>query len=255
MTTQGKFALCVGLLLMGLTAAVLGRMQAFQKLGQPGLRLVAQNVYAEGGSVIGTNAISLPEKVLNFESKDMPISTNVVTWLPPDTTYSQRAYQDPDGFQALMNVVLMGTDRTSIHKPEYCLPAQGFAVQKSERRMISIQKPHPYDLPVVKMTTAKEMIMANGQKTQVSGLYVYWFVADQQITADHAERMRWMARDLITKGVLQRWAYVSCFAVCLPGQEDAAYARMEKLIAAAVPEFQLATGAMTVATRGSADGN
>ena len=40
-------------------------------------------------------------------------------------------------------------------------------------------------------------------------------------------------------GVLQRWAYVSYFSVCEPGQEDATFARMEKLIAASVPAFQL----------------
>ena len=54
--------------------------------------------------------------------------------------------------------------------------------------------------------------------------------------------MWWMARDLITKGVLQRWAYISCFSVCPPGQEEALYARMREWIAAAVPQFQLSAG-------------
>jgi len=38
---------------------------------------------------------------------------------------------------------------------------------------------------------------------------------------------------------LQRWAYISCFAVCLPGQEEATFERLKKFIAASVPEFQL----------------
>jgi len=38
---------------------------------------------------------------------------------------------------------------------------------------------------------------------------------------------------------LQRWAYISYFSQCEPGQEDAAFARMEKLIAASVPKFQM----------------
>ena len=49
----------------------------------------------------------------------------------------------------------------------------------------------------------------------LSGLYVYWFVADNQLTPYHGERMWWMARDLIRTGVLQRWAYVSYFTACL----------------------------------------
>jgi len=48
-----------------------------------------------------------------------------------------------------------------------------------------------------------------------------------------------MARELLTTGVLQRWAYVTYFAVCLPGQEQATFERLEKIIASSVPEFQL----------------
>jgi len=49
-----------------------------------------------------------------------------------------------------------------------------------------------------------------------------------------------MAREMFRTGVLQRWAYVSCFVVCAPGQEDATFERMKKFIAAGVPEFQTA---------------
>jgi hypothetical protein len=42
---------------------------------------------------------------------------------------------------------------------------------------------------------------------------------------------------------LDRWAYISFFSVCQPGQQDAAFERMKKLIAAAVPEFQLTPNA------------
>ena len=48
-----------------------------------------------------------------------------------------------------------------------------------------------------------------------------------------------MARHLVRTGELQRWAYVSYFSVCLPGQEAAVLERMRRLIAAGVPEFQI----------------
>jgi len=53
------------------------------------------------------------------------------------------------------------------------------------------------------------------------------------------ERMWSMAKHLLKTGVLQRWAYVSCFAVCPPGSEEATFERMRQFIAASVPEFQL----------------
>ena len=64
-------------------------------------------------------------------------------------------------------------------------------------------------------------------------------MADQEQTMDNAQRMWWLARDLLRTGVLQRWAYISYFTVCAPGQEEATFARVEKLIAASVPEYQL----------------
>ena len=40
-------------------------------------------------------------------------------------------------------------------------------------------------------------------------------------------------------GVLQRWAMISYFTVCAPGQEEAAFERLKKFISASAPEFQL----------------
>jgi hypothetical protein len=51
--------------------------------------------------------------------------------------------------------------------------------------------------------------------------------------------MKRFAIHLLRTSVLERWAYVSYFAQCEPGQEDAAFERIKKLIAASVPEFQL----------------
>jgi hypothetical protein len=39
--------------------------------------------------------------------------------------------------------------------------------------------------------------------------------------------------------VLQRWAYVTYFSLCAPGQEEATYTRMRQFISDIVPEIQL----------------
>jgi len=50
------------------------------------------------------------------------------------------------------------------------------------------------------------------------------------------------ARTMLGKGVLERWAYVSYFTACLPGQEEATFERLERFIRASVPEFQTVAG-------------
>jgi hypothetical protein len=141
-----------------------------------------------------------------------------------------------------MNVVLMGTDRTSIHRPEWCLSGVGWTIDPQEVATVSISQPHPYQLEVMKLTGSHQAVTTAGEKIMQRVVYVYWFVADHELTAKPGQRMRWMARDMLLTGVLQRWAYVACAGYCGPGQEEATFNRMKEVIAAAVPQFQLATG-------------
>jgi hypothetical protein len=224
------------------TGALLVRLRSVQKLGQPGLKLTAQNVYDEDGNLIGTNAVFLPERVLDYESSPVPVRQAEYNWLPKDTTYGRRLFKAADGFETLLSVVLMGTDRTSIHKPEYCVTGQGWVIREKMKVKVPVLRPYPYDLPVMRLTLVGQAPSADGRPLALSGLYVYWFVDDRQLTADHKERMWWLARDLVRTGTLSRWAYVTCFAVCTPGQEGITFERMKNFIAEAVPEFQLTAG-------------
>ena len=80
---------------------------------------------------------------------------------------------------------------------------------------------------------------SEGQKVKVAGVYVYWYVANNEETPDHDKMIKWLTLDLLRTGALQRWAYISYFALCRPGQEDMAIDRMKMFIAAQAPEFQL----------------
>ena len=100
---------------------------------------------------------------------------------------------------------------------------------------LRMEQPSVYELPVVKLIVTKE-VNANGRSLMVRGVYVYWYVADGEVSASMsgAQRMWWMARDLARSGVLQRWAYITCFSVCYPGQEEATFERMKSFIAASL---------------------
>ena len=220
------------------TASGLSWMRTNQRLGKPGVKttpLPNDKIRVR---------VDLPEHVLDYESKWSDPDAVVTGTLPPDTSYGQRTYRAPDGFQIQVNAVLMGSDRTSLHKPQFCLEGAGCRIDQnsSTETKVRIEKPYAYDLPVVKLLTTREVI-ENGQKATYRGVFVYWYVADGAVSASTSgiQRMMWMAKEMLSTGVLQRWAYVSCFAEGYPGQEEMAFERMKKFIAASVPEFQLAT--------------
>jgi len=238
MNKQKVILLVVALALMGGGAAVLARIKTHQHLGNPGVTFEA---FGDGPR----GRVLLPESVLNYESEEVPQTPLVTNTLPADTSFGQRRYvnrEDPnDGL--VLSVVLMGADRTSIHKPQFCIEGAGWKIDTtaSKETKIPIQRPQPYELPVIKLVASATLPDAQGQPVLRRGVYVYWFVADGELSGEMTgwERMWWMAKNLLETGELQRWGYVSCFAVCLPGQEDATFERIRKFLTAAVPEFQL----------------
>jgi hypothetical protein len=235
MKNQKWLVLLIALALMAGTVGALIWLKGRQKLGPPGV--VAAPI---PGSVL--MKIDLPERVLDFTSTNVPEPEIVSSYLPKDTSFVERYYQAPDGFWATATVILMGTDRTSIHRPEYCLPGQGWRIDKKTEVNISVGGSQPYPLPVMKWDVSNFIQTPDGRKTEVRGLLVFWHVADNEQTASYVQFQYYLLRDLLWSGVLHRWAYVTYFTICAPGQEDAAFARLETLIAASVPAYQLPPG-------------
>jgi len=241
------------LVLIVLTAGLLAYLHGHQRLSAPGLKTTPLP-----GEALKVH-VALPAKVLNYRAEELPIEKIVLGILPPDTSFGRSRYDAPDHFFVDVNAVLMGTDRTSMHKPEFCLTGAGFTIDQgaSREERVPIAMPIPYDLPVMKMVTTKE-IEQGGRRIRVRGLYVFWFVTEDAFTARHFDRMWWMMTHMVRTGVLQRWAYVSCFSVCLPGQEDATFDRMKKFMADAVPQFQsfpAAPSARAAAARAATPGS
>jgi hypothetical protein len=229
---QKWLMLVIALILIGGTAGALTRLKKNQRLGQPGIMAAAIP-----GSVM--MEINLPERVLDFTSTNVPEPQVVLDYLPKDTSYAERCYQNAGGPPIFNTVILMGADRTSIHRPEYCLPGQGWQIDKKTEERIPVGGAQNYELPVMKWNVSNSYQTPDGHKVEVGGVFVFWLVSANEQSTGNVKFQCYLLRDLLLTGVLQRWAYVSYFSACAPGQEDAAFARMEKLIAASVPEFQL----------------
>lgn len=236
-TTSSFVALFGGLVLIGATAFVLRQIDQHRQVGEPGLVMIAEDVLDENGGIVNTNTVALPKRVLNYNSTNAPITNVELSWLPADTTYARRVYFQPDHYPLQVNVVMMGLDRSSIHKPQICLTGQGWQVTSESADTISLAGASAVNLPVWKMIAQQPQTLPDGSQRMVKAVYVYWFVADGHVTARHGQRMWWMARELLTTGTLQRWAYVSVLGLCLPGQEEETYKRLREFIAESAPEY------------------
>jgi len=233
MNRQKTLIMGVFLAMVAATAGLINHTKGNQKMGAPGVLTQAQ----PGQRNL---KVLVPEHVPGYSAELTSQPQIVLDSLPTDTSFGRCLYTAPDGFQILLNVVLMGTDRTSIHKPQVCLTSQGWRIDDSASKvdMLAMTKPFPYQLPVMRLVTTLQTEI-KGKPTVLRGVYVYWFVDGNKFTARHVQRMWWMARDMLASGVLDRFAYISYFSVCEPGQEAATFERMKKIIIESVPEFQL----------------
>jgi hypothetical protein len=209
-------------------------MKANLRLGKPGV-LTRPIPGSRNVEVI------LPEQVLDYASEFVPTDKQTIDVLPADTCFGARRYKAARGQEVLGSVVLMGSDRTSLHKPQYCLQGAGWDIVSTERITIPIDQPFAYDLPATKIIVTRQHQLANGQSMTLKGVYVYWYVADKALSGDPtgAERVFSLARNALLTGEVQRWAYVTFLTTCQPGQEDAAFTRLREFISVAVPDFQI----------------
>jgi EpsI family protein len=193
--------------------------------------------------------LELPARIGDWEGQDVEISPREREVLAKDTGFARKVYRNSFGDEIFVSIVLSGQDMTnSIHRPERCLPAQGWNVTASTRVALPIGSHQT--LEATKLANAGEfMLKPNGKDTEpkrvtLHGLNYYWFVGSRDVTANHLKRTLWDMRDRIFYGQNQRWAYVTVAATVTEGltrfgRSEAATAKMvEEFIPKLVPTFQ-----------------
>lgn len=133
-----------------------------------------------------------------------------------DTEFSRKLYTNARGDEILASIVLAGQDmNTSIHRPEWCLPAQGWTIAGSSQSAVPLRGSPPLTttrlfnirMPRDKQTD-KPITNAKGETLVVKNVDYYWFVGYDGVTASHLSRNLIDITDRLLHGYNQRWAFV-----------------------------------------------
>jgi hypothetical protein len=239
MKTRTWLVLVSALAMMALTGGYLEHLHV--RLGTPGVKLGAGELFNEKNDLVAKQCVLLPDSVLGIKGTPMPITQGEVEGLPKDTTFGRKHYSGKN-FSVVTSVVLMGADRTSIHDPQFCLESAAWHIEQKDLVQLPMDRPYPYEVPALRITAARTVLNQFKEPIEVHGIYVYWFVTDDKITAGQGTRMWSLAKTMLQKRELERWAYISYFATCLPGREQATFEDLEQFIRASAPEFQTVAG-------------
>lgn len=132
--------------------------------------------------------------------------------LPSDTVILKKKYfeQEVPENSVFTSVVLSGIDRTSIHRPEVCMVAQGHVIENQE--VIDVQMENGPPLKVMVMQLTRKL----SENVSHHSYYAYFFIGRDRTTPYHFERMAWMSLDRIFRNVAHKWAYIA-----VAGERDA----------------------------------
>ena len=129
-----------------------------------------------------------------FTSEPVAISEAERTVLPADTEIDKRRYVSSDG-EFLVSAVIGGRSKSSIHRPELCLPAQGF----------QMTSPRTMDVGDVEWHF---VILARREASSMGFAYTF-FNQDGYRTSSHLRRIFCDVWDRSMRGRIDRWVMLT----------------------------------------------
>ena len=122
---------------------------------------------------------------------------------------------DRTGDEINAQIVLAGAEKRSIHRPELCLPAQGWSIDG--RETVPVKLSDGRNISVMKVSISRPFETSPGISQTLKGFYCYWFVGNGVTTPSHITRLLLTSWDRVVNRKNHRWAYVAVSAPVLEG--------------------------------------
>jgi EpsI family protein len=183
----------------------LAGLQLILLVGLSAVFLVPKDIKMQPAAV----DLALPIMVGDWKGEDEAATQGERDILGPDTQFAKRRYVNGTD-EISVSIVLSGPDmNTSIHRPERCLPAQGWTISDSRIVALPTEKG---TLRTTRLHNSRNVRTDRGQPLRINNLSYYWFIGHSNITPSHLERTWIDIRDRVLKGTNQQWAYVTVAA-------------------------------------------
>ncbi|HWL53804.1 MAG TPA: EpsI family protein [Chthoniobacteraceae bacterium] len=151
--------------------------------------------------------MDLPLFVGDWVGSDEEVSLRERQLLGADTTFERKSYTNGRGQHIYVSIVLAGQDmNVSIHKPEFCLPAQGYTILNSYPDEAEMKDGR--HLTMTRLFNRRTLTLPNQKEIEETSLDYYWFVGARHTTDSHFGRHWADNRDRLLRGENQPWAFV-----------------------------------------------
>ncbi len=186
--------------------------------------------------------LDLPIFLGQYMGQDQETSLSEKVILPGDTKFAKKVYSSLQGDYISCQIVLSGGEKRSIHRPETCLPAQGWTI--GDARKVAIKLDNGQTQNVMQLTLRRIVEVGQNDRRTLTNVFYYWFVGKDKTTPEHRERVLLTSWDRVFHNVNHRWAYVIVSGI-VPDQgrsgtnlQPETEKKLTKFIAAIAPKIQ-----------------
>jgi len=158
--------------------------------------------------------MDLPQTLAGLSGKEQPVSPAEKAILPADTEFAKMAYGTDHIQRVHAQIVLAGAEKRSIHRPEVCLPGQGWTIKSSQTVPIPLTDEKTLNVTLLNISIP---VRVGNDTRELTQLFAYWFVGYGTTTPSHFVRIAKTNMDVLLHNTNHRWAYVIVSAPVLAG--------------------------------------
>src|SRR3954453_12411588 len=148
-------------------------------------------------------AMELPNYVGDWIGKDAEVTDREREVLAKDTQFARKTYTNLAGDSIYVSIVMSGDDMAnSIHRPERCLPAQGWNLEATGKRTVALA--NGKQLELTRLRNGRSVERNDKKRGTLENMTYYTFLGSEEVTATHLTRTSIDLRDRILHGYNQR---------------------------------------------------
>jgi len=154
--------------------------------------------------------LTMPLEVGDYQGREVEVLAFEKERLDPGVKLVRAQYISPRGQQVICSIVLSGHLKRSLHRPEVCLPGQGWTIVDSAPISVPLANGHQLDATTLRIffDTKGE----DGRRHRIRGVNLYWYIGSDDTTSpSHYNHILTSYTDAIFRNINHRWAMASVF--------------------------------------------
>jgi Protein of unknown function (DUF3485) len=171
-------------------------------------------------------SMDLPPSLGQTQGLEVPMTQRERGGLASDITLSRYQYLASNRSPVLATVVLSGESRRGLHRPDVCLPGQGWSIM--DRMVVPVPLPDDAANEAMMLRVYRDIPTEDGTVIRVRGINLFWYEGYGGVhTADYYTHVFRTYFDSVFKNLNHRWALVSFF-IQLPESRPGEYSGLEE---------------------------